>query len=79
MIALLVIAVIVVVLLVAYWFTMRDQASKGLEPTLAEHAAADAGRTSPAGTVGAHDAGATGPPAFLDEVELQDEPSRDVR
>jgi hypothetical protein len=79
MLALLIIVAVILVLFVAYWFTLRDQASRELEPTLLEHAAADAGRTSPAGTVGAHDALSTGPPAYLEDAMLRDRDGPDVR
>jgi hypothetical protein len=79
MVALFIAFAVVVALLIAFWRTMHDQASRGLEPTEAEHAAADAGRTGPTGTVGQHDTLATGPPAFLDDVRTHDGGSFDVR
>ncbi|MCW2949457.1 MAG: hypothetical protein JWN41_470, partial [Thermoleophilia bacterium] len=79
MTALVIALAIVVVLLAVFWRTLHDQAHDQLEPTLAEHAAADAGRAAPASLIGPHDATTNGPPAFFDEVVVRDRNGHDVR
>lgn len=79
MVALLIAFAVIVVLLIAFWNTLHTQARAGAEPTLAEHAAADAGRSAPAAVIGPHDAATVGPPGFLDEALIRDRNGLDVR
>ena len=70
MIAFLVSLALVALLLGAAFVTMRSRRDldRELQPTVQEHAAADAGRIGAMGATGSHGANAVGPPAFLEDV-----------
>jgi hypothetical protein len=67
--ALLAFFVVIALMLGAGWATERRRRPNVGEPTLAEHAAADAGRVGAAAAVGPHDAVALGTPTMLDAIE----------
>jgi len=77
MIALFISFAVIALLLGAAWRTLRAKRGSEVTPTLAEHAAADAGRMGAVGLVGGHDATAAGAPTFLDDVSHELHPIDD--
>ncbi len=59
---------LIAMLLAAAWSTERRRSLCDGEPTLEEHAAADAGRVGAVAATGPHDAVGVGAPTHLDEV-----------
>ncbi len=74
--ALLAFFAVIALMLGAGWFTERSRRPDVGEPTLAEHAAADAGRVGSAAAVGPHDAVALGTPTLLDAIEHEQHTAR---